>query len=115
MGGGKRRFTLWCACGVLRCVFRFSAQVVRSALAVVCLWLQGAGEREIVRVLIDCCGQEATYNAFYAEVGTKLCGFHGRFKFTFQLALWDEFKLFKDHTVRAVMRSFACLRYPHCP
>lgn len=43
--------------------------------------------------------QEATYNPFYAEVAVKLCNYHNRFKFTFQLAFWDEFKVFDDHTV----------------
>ncbi len=44
--------------------------------------------------------QEATYNPFYAEVGVKLCTYHNRFKFTFQLALWDEVKALADRKVR---------------
>ena len=62
--------------------------------------LQGAAEREIVRVLVDCLGQETTYNPYYADVAVKLCNFHNRFKFTFQLALWDEFKSFEENAVR---------------
>lgn len=46
------------------------------------------------------CVQEATYNPFYAEVGVKLCTYHNRFKFTFQLALWDEVKALADRKVR---------------
>lgn len=58
--------------------------------------LKGPAEREIVRVLIDCAAQEASYNPFYAGVGVRLCALHPRFKFTFQLALWDAFKAFGD-------------------
>ncbi len=48
-----------------------------------------------------CGAQEEMYNPYYAEVASKLCSYHNRFKFTFQLALWDEFKGFGDHTVCA--------------
>jgi hypothetical protein len=42
------------------------------------LGLRGPVEREIVRVLIDCAGQEAVYNVFYGAVGVKLCNYHNR-------------------------------------
>lgn len=46
--------------------------------------LRGSAEREIVRVLLDCAGQEATYNPYYAAVAARLCAYHHSFKFTFQ-------------------------------
>ena len=58
--------------------------------------LKGPAEREIVRVLLDCAAQEASYNPFYASVGNRLCSYHPRFKFTFQLAFWDAFKTIGD-------------------
>ena len=45
--------------------------------------------------------QESSYNPFYSDVAVKLCNFNGRFKFTFQLVLWDEFKGMAEHSVRA--------------
>jgi hypothetical protein len=58
--------------------------------------------------------QEATYNPFYAEVAVKLCNYHNRFKFTFQLAFWDEFKVFDDHTV-GVLPGLPGRCYRHWP
>lgn len=58
------------------------------------LSLKGAAEREIVRVAIDCAAQEVAYNPFYGAVGARLCTLFPRFRFTFQLALWDAFKTF---------------------
>ena len=50
-------------------------------------------EREIVYVLVSCCEDEPSYNPYYAHVAQKLCATLPRFKFTFQLAFWDRFKL----------------------
>ena len=58
--------------------------------------LKGPAEREIIRVLLDCCAQEAKYNEFYDSVCSSLCTLRPSFKFTVQLALWDLFKLFGD-------------------
>ncbi|KAJ2655008.1 suppressor of glycerol defect [Coemansia sp. RSA 1200] len=45
--------------------------------------------REVVRVLLHCCGQEQAYNPYYALVAFKLCGYHGSYAHTMQFALWD--------------------------
>ncbi len=58
---------------------------------------KGNQDRDLVRVLLHCCGQEKTYNPYYALVANKLCAARN-FKFTFQLAFWD---LFKQLAVRA--------------
>lgn len=47
------------------------------------LGLRGAQEREVVRVLLDCCGQEKRYNPYYAAVGARLCEDNQSFRFTF--------------------------------
>jgi nucleolar MIF4G domain-containing protein 1 len=60
------------------------------------LELRGPAEREIIRVLLDCCAQEERYNDFYDAVCSNLCTLRPSFKFTVQLALWDLFKLFGD-------------------
>ncbi|KAJ2556616.1 suppressor of glycerol defect [Coemansia sp. RSA 1933] len=45
--------------------------------------------REVVRVLLHCCGQEQAYNPYYALVAFKLCSYHGSYAHTLQYALWD--------------------------
>ncbi|XP_046879340.1 nucleolar MIF4G domain-containing protein 1 [Hypomesus transpacificus] len=54
--------------------------------------LKGQQEREIVHVLMDCCLQEKTFNAFYVVLGEKFCTHDRRFQMTFQFSLWDKFK-----------------------
>jgi nucleolar MIF4G domain-containing protein 1 len=56
------------------------------------LHLKEKQEREIVRVLLHCCGQENKFNKFYLVLAEKLCEMDPRYKFTFQLAFWDVFK-----------------------
>lgn len=56
------------------------------------LHLKEKQEREIVRVLLHCCGQENKFNKYYLVLASKLCEMDPRYKFTFQLAFWDVFK-----------------------
>ncbi|CAN0235456.1 unnamed protein product, partial [Discosporangium mesarthrocarpum] len=35
--------------------------------------IRGAQEREIACVLLECCGQEAAYNPFYAHLAQRIC------------------------------------------
>uniref|UniRef100_D8Q3X7 MI domain-containing protein n=1 Tax=Schizophyllum commune (strain H4-8 / FGSC 9210) TaxID=578458 RepID=D8Q3X7_SCHCM len=46
-------------------------------------------QREIVRVLLHCCGNEAAYNPYYALVGQHLCRQSHSYKITLQFCLWD--------------------------
>ncbi|KAJ2888633.1 suppressor of glycerol defect [Coemansia asiatica] len=45
--------------------------------------------REVVRVVLHCCGQEAAYNPYYTLVAFKLCCYHSSYRLTMQYALWD--------------------------
>lgn len=56
------------------------------------LKLIGKQDREIIRVLVDCCLQEKIYNPYYATLGTKLCQQNHNHKFTLQFVFWDRFK-----------------------
>lgn len=56
------------------------------------LHLKEKQEREIVRVLLHCSGQEKKFNKYYLVLADKLCEMDQRYKFTFQLAFWDIFK-----------------------
>ncbi|CAI5721157.1 unnamed protein product [Peronospora effusa] len=60
------------------------------------LHLKEKQEREIVRVLLHCCGQENKFNRYYLVLAEKLCEMDPRYKFTFQLAFWDIFKQMKS-------------------
>ncbi|RLO08910.1 hypothetical protein DYB28_003288 [Aphanomyces astaci] len=60
--------------------------------------LKDKQEREIIRVLLHCCGNEAKYNPFYALLGSKFAQSDTRYKFTLQLAFWDIFKQVLDFT-----------------
>ena len=55
------------------------------------LKLRKVQEREIPRVILHCCGNEESFNPFYAYVAGALCKQHS-IKMTFQFGLWDFFK-----------------------
>ena len=59
-------------------------------------------ERDIVRVLITCCGQEGVYNKFYTLVSIQLCKHLNSYKYSFQYALWDHLKQFQDFSIRKI-------------
>ena len=56
--------------------------------------------REIARVVLECAGNEAAYNPYYAHLAKEVCSFNPSFKFTFQLAFWDYLKTIDEHTAR---------------
>ncbi|KAF9414064.1 suppressor of glycerol defect [Podila epigama] len=51
--------------------------------------LKEVQQREIVRVLLHCAGNEAVHNPYYTLVGQRLCQHDHSFKVTFQYCLWD--------------------------
>ncbi|KAG6910848.1 hypothetical protein DXG01_007164 [Tephrocybe rancida] len=46
-------------------------------------------QREIVRVLLHCCGNEKSYNPYYTLVCQQLCRTSHSYKITLQFSLWD--------------------------
>lgn len=64
------------------------------------LHLKEKQEREIVRVLLHCAGQEQKFNKYYLVLADKLCEMDARYKFTFQLAFWDIFKQLETYKPR---------------
>lgn len=54
--------------------------------------LKGRQDREVVRVLVECCGQERDYNSFYPELAGMMCSQNRQFKTTLQFCLWDLLK-----------------------
>ncbi|GMI79037.1 hypothetical protein like AT5G17930 [Hibiscus trionum] len=54
--------------------------------------LPGKQDRDIIRVLVECCLQEKVFNKYYTVLATKLCEHDKNHKFTLQYCLWDHFK-----------------------
>lgn len=54
--------------------------------------LQGKQDREIMRVLLECCLQEKVFNKYYTALASRLCSHDKNHKFTLQYCLWDQFK-----------------------
>lgn len=46
-------------------------------------------QREIIRVILHCCGNEKAYNPYYTLVGQQLCRMSHSHKITLQFCLWD--------------------------
>lgn len=53
-------------------------------------------DREIPRVLLECCLQEKAYNPYYEVLATKLCERVRSHRLTFQLCIWDQLKEIDD-------------------
>ena len=74
------------------CAIMGAEDAVDGCERVLGLKLKDKQEREILRVLLDCCSQEKVYNPYYAYLGEQLCDLHQRFQFTLQVAFWEIFK-----------------------
>ena len=72
--------------------------------------LQNRSERDAVRVLMECCGNEKSYNKFYGHLAARICEFQPQSKFSLQLAYWDAFKQFEQMDARKVA-NFAKLLF----
>ena len=68
--------------------------------------LEGMGnrgvEKEVMRVLIACCGQETTYNPYYSLLAEEYLHNHKKLKYSFQFSLWDFLKQIEEFTARKV-------------
>ncbi|GAA6011691.1 hypothetical protein JCM10207_004212 [Rhodosporidiobolus poonsookiae] len=53
------------------------------------LGLSDVQQRDIARVLLQCCGNEKAYNPYYTLVGHRLCTKSHSFQITLQYCLWD--------------------------
>jgi nucleolar MIF4G domain-containing protein 1 len=60
------------------------------------LGLEGKQDREVLRVISECCAQEKVYNPFYAELASLLCAHQRQYKTTMQFIFWDHFKVIAD-------------------
>ncbi|PCH42403.1 hypothetical protein WOLCODRAFT_132368 [Wolfiporia cocos MD-104 SS10] len=53
------------------------------------LKLTDVQQREIIRVILHCCGNEKSYNPYYTLVGQHLCRTSHSHRITLQFCLWD--------------------------
>jgi nucleolar MIF4G domain-containing protein 1 len=60
------------------------------------LSITGKNDREIIRVLIECCLIEKTYNSFYKELMKLFSEYNRQYKMTIQYLLWDVIKRLLD-------------------
>ncbi|OQR93848.1 hypothetical protein ACHHYP_02206 [Achlya hypogyna] len=90
------------------CAIMGASDCVEAYDAVLKLGLKDKQEREVIRVLMHCCGHEAKYNPYYALLAEKFAAADPRYKFTLQLAYWDVFKQVDEWKPRKVY-NMACL------
>ncbi|KPP73963.1 nucleolar MIF4G domain-containing protein 1-like [Scleropages formosus] len=74
------------------CVIMTSEDYLDAFEKLLRLGLKDQQEREIIRVLLDCCLQEKVFNAFYSVLTEKFCAHDRRFQMTLQFSLWDKLK-----------------------
>ncbi|KAI0078809.1 MIF4G-domain-containing protein [Panus rudis PR-1116 ss-1] len=59
-------------------------------------------QREIIRVILHCCGNEKAYNPYYTLIVQQLCRLSVSHKFTLQYCLWDFLRDLGETTVGGV-------------
>ncbi|KAL7465973.1 hypothetical protein ACHAXS_006297 [Conticribra weissflogii] len=64
--------------------------------------LKKKAERDVIRVLIHCCGEEKAYNPFYSFVALRVCEYQPNSRFTLMLTFWDAFKQLESYSARKV-------------
>lgn len=82
------------------CVIMGAEDYVDAFEKLLRLPLKGVQEREIIRVLVDCCLHESVYNGYYGVLGNKLCVSSQNHKFTMQYCMWDHLKTLETMDTR---------------
>ncbi|CAN8255962.1 unnamed protein product [Cochlearia groenlandica] len=74
------------------CVIMSSEDYIDAFEKILRLDLPGKQDREIMRVLVECCLQEKVFNKYYTVLASKLCEHDNNHKFTLKYCIWDHFK-----------------------
>ncbi|KQK00385.1 nucleolar MIF4G domain-containing protein 1 [Brachypodium distachyon] len=74
------------------CIIMSAEDYVDAFDKILRLDLSGKQDREIMRVIVDCCLQEKTFNKYYTVLASKLCNHDKNHKFSLQYCLWDRYK-----------------------
>ena len=76
--------------------------------------LKGKAERDVIRVLIECCSQEKSYNPYYAHLASRICEYQPSCNFTLRLTYWDAFKQFDSMKPRKAANLAKLLAHLVC-
>ena len=65
-------------------------------------------DREIMRVLVECCLQEKVFNKYYTALASRLCKYDKNYKFTLQVFLSLHFwiKMFLEYNFEVGMTKY---------
>ncbi|XP_022718852.1 nucleolar MIF4G domain-containing protein 1 [Durio zibethinus] len=74
------------------CVIMSGEDYIDALEKLLRLDLPGKQDRDIMRVLVECCLQEKVFNKYYTVLAAKLCEHDKNHKFTLQFCLWDHLK-----------------------
>ncbi|KAH9620067.1 hypothetical protein KSS87_006900 [Heliosperma pusillum] len=75
------------------CVIMSAEDYIDAFEQLLSLNLQGKQDREIMRVLLECCVQEKVFNKYYTALALKLCSHDKNHKFSLQGWRWEGVKL----------------------
>ena len=68
-----------------------------------CGAMQGEAEREVVRVTVECCLQERSWNPYYMHLLQRLLAASKAHRVTLQYCLWDQFKQAEQTDMRRLI------------
>ncbi|KAG7555645.1 Initiation factor eIF-4 gamma MA3 [Arabidopsis suecica] len=85
------------------CVIMSSEDYIDAFEKLLRLDLPGKQDREIMRVLVECCLQEKAFNKYYTVLASKLCEHDKNHKFTLQYCIWDHFKELESMSLQRSM------------
>ncbi|EPS66541.1 hypothetical protein M569_08230, partial [Genlisea aurea] len=74
------------------CVIMSGEDYIDAFEKLIRLNLTGKQDREISRVLVECCLQERVFNKYYCILASKLCSYSRNHRTSLQFCLWDHFK-----------------------
>jgi len=74
------------------CIIMSAEDYVDAFEKLLRLGLSGKQDREIIRVIVDCCLHEKMFNKYYTVLASKLCSHEKNHKFSLQYCIWDHFK-----------------------
>ncbi|CAI5506903.1 unnamed protein product [Closterium sp. Naga37s-1] len=78
------------------CVIMSAEDYIDAFEKLLRLGLPGKQDREILRVLVECCMQERHFNKYYSLLAARLCGHARSHKFSLQYCLWDHYQQLPD-------------------
>ncbi|CAH1445456.1 unnamed protein product [Lactuca virosa] len=73
------------------CIIMSSEDYIDAFQKLLRLDLQGKQDREMMRVLVECCLQEKIFNKYYCVLASQLCTHDKNHKFTLQYCVWDHY------------------------